>query len=65
MSAHLVALAQTLKAALRADDLPTAARVLRRLEWEIAREMDRRNAPRAVIVARHQEYSASAGRVTG
>jgi hypothetical protein len=34
---------------VEADDLPGAARELRRLEYELATELDRRNAPRAHV----------------
>lgn len=49
--AYLLTLAHRLTARVEADDLPGAARELRRLEWEIAREIDRRNAPRGQVAA--------------
>jgi len=51
MTGHIDALADELTALIRSRDLPGAARVLRRLEFEIARELDRVNAPRSRIVA--------------
>lgn len=47
---HLVQLAEGLRESFVRGDLVEASRVLRRVEHDLAREIDRRNAPRSQIV---------------
>jgi len=52
MTPDIETLTEQLARLLRERDLPTAARLLRRIDFELAREFDRRNAPRSVASAR-------------
>ena len=52
MTAHVDAMATELAALIRSRQLRAAAALLRRIEFEIAWELDRQNAPQSQIVSK-------------